>query len=71
MKSTSIDPQKLHAPTDAEIQHAAYLLWVEEGRPEGRDQDHWFAAKELLCHHHGRVLTPRHHGPAAKSAKKA
>lgn len=44
----------LHEPTEAEIQHAAYLLWVEEGQPEGRDLAHWLAAKELLMHHHGR-----------------
>jgi hypothetical protein len=45
---------KAPEPTEAEIQHAAYLLWVEEGRPEGRDLEHWHAAKELLCHRHGR-----------------
>ncbi len=44
----------VHPPTEAEIQHAAYLLWVEAGQPEGRDQEHWFAAKEMLCHRHGR-----------------
>jgi len=41
-------------PTEAEIQHAAYLLWIENGRPEGRDLEHWLEAKELLCHRHGR-----------------
>lgn len=41
-------------PTEAEIQHAAYLLWIEEGRPEGCDLKHWLAAKELLLHRHGR-----------------
>lgn len=41
-------------PTESEIQHAAYMLWVEEGRPEGRDLQHWLAAKEMLCHRHGR-----------------
>jgi hypothetical protein len=46
--------QVLHEPTEQEIQHAAYLLWVENGRPEGRDLEHWFAAKEMLCHRHGR-----------------
>jgi hypothetical protein len=42
------------APTEEEIQHAAYMLWLEEGRPEGHDLDHWLAAKEMLCHRHGR-----------------
>ena len=41
-------------PTEAQIQHAAYLLWIENGRPEGRDLEHWLAAKEMLCHRHGR-----------------
>jgi hypothetical protein len=41
-------------PTEMEIQHAAYLLWIENGRPEGRDLEHWLAAKEMLCHRHGR-----------------
>ena len=41
-------------PTEAEIQHAAYLLWIEQGRPEGYDLEHWMAAKEMLCHRHGR-----------------
>ena len=40
-------------PTETEIQHAAYLLWIEEDRVEGRDLDHWLAAKELLRHRHG------------------
>lgn len=41
-------------PTEAEIQHTAYLLWLENGQPSGRDLEHWFAAKELLRHHHAR-----------------
>lgn len=46
-------------PTEAQIQHAAYLLWIENGRPEGRDLEHWLAAKELLHHRHGRsVIRP-------------
>ena len=44
----------LREPTEAEIQHAAYLLWIENGRPEGCDLDHWLAAREMLCHRHGR-----------------
>lgn len=39
--------------TEEEIQHAAYLIWVEEGRPDGRDLEHWHTARERLGHHHG------------------
>jgi hypothetical protein len=46
-------------PTEAEIQHAAYLIWLEDGRPEGRELEHWLTAKEMLCHRHGRDATTR------------
>ena len=49
--------------TESEIQHAAYLLWIESGRPEGRDREHWLAAKEMLCHRHGRDATTRRRVP--------
>jgi hypothetical protein len=52
MKRKTAGP--LPEPTEAEIQHAAYLLWIESGRPEGCDLEHWLAAKEMLCHRHGR-----------------
>jgi hypothetical protein len=44
-------------PTEQEIQHAAYLLWIENGRPEGRDLEFWLAAREMLTHRHGRDAT--------------
>ena len=50
-------------PTESEIQHAAYLLWIESGRPEGRDREHWLAAKDMLCHRHGRDATTRRRVP--------
>ncbi len=50
-------------PSEAEIQHAAYMLWIEEGRPEGRDLEHWHAAREMLCHRHGRDSKTRRRAP--------
>lgn len=32
---------------DREIRKIAYALWMEEGQPEGRDREHWKAAKEI------------------------
>jgi hypothetical protein len=58
-KTASTTPE----PTEAQIQHAAYLLWVEEGRPEGRDLEHWHAAREMLCHRHGRDAHTRRPAP--------
>jgi hypothetical protein len=42
-------------PTEAEIQHQAYLLWVEGGCRSGHELDDWLAARELLLHHRGRA----------------
>lgn len=43
-----------HEPSEAEIQKAAYHIWLESGCQQGRELEHWLAAKELLKHHHGR-----------------
>jgi hypothetical protein len=31
--------------TDGKVRERAYLIWVDEGRPDGRDIDHWLRAK--------------------------
>jgi hypothetical protein len=59
LKKISLTPE----PTEAEIQHAAYLIWIEDGRPEGRDLEHWMTAKEMLCHRHGRDAKTRQRVP--------
>ncbi len=32
------------SPSDEEVARAAYALWEREGRPRGRDQEHWYKA---------------------------
>ena len=27
------------------VRERAYQIWIEEGRPEGRDREHWFRAE--------------------------
>ena len=58
-----ITAPKTPEPSEAEIQHAAYMLWIEHGRAEGRDLEHWNAAKEMLCHRHGRDANTRGRAP--------
>lgn len=52
-------------PSEAEIEQAAYFIWVESGRPDGRELEHWLAAKEQLSRrsvrpgaHKRRAATP-------------
>lgn len=45
---------------DAQIRETAYLLWLDEGQPQGCDQEHWLKAID--------ALTPAQ--PKAKPARK-
>lgn len=56
----------LAGPTETEIQHAAYLLWIEEGRPEGRDLAHWLAAQHRLRRPGGTTAERRAGSPAGR-----
>lgn len=35
--------------TEQLIREIAHRLWVEEGQPEGRADDHWFKALEIAA----------------------
>ena len=37
-----------NGPKDDQIRERAYLIWVNEGRPHGRELDHWLRAKREL-----------------------
>ena len=43
--------------TQREIRKIAYDLWLKDGQPEGRDREHWEAAKEIWAYRsHNHVL---------------
>jgi hypothetical protein len=35
-------------PDEAQIRETAYLFWLDEGQPVGRDQEHWLKAIDAL-----------------------
>jgi hypothetical protein len=35
-------------PTDAQVAEEAYLLWLSEGQPVGRDVEHWLLAEQIV-----------------------
>lgn len=39
----------MEANRDDKIRARAYQLWEEEGRPEGRAEQHWYTAQENLA----------------------
>ena len=30
------------------VREQAYLIWLDEGRPEGRDKEHWERAEQII-----------------------
>ena len=42
-------------PTTEEIRAAAHYLWEQDGRPEGRDLEHWLKAEALLRQNRGPI----------------
>lgn len=51
--------QTILQPTTKQIAVCAYLIWKKEGRPLGRDMQHWLQAEKQLqvdCVHAGGVL---------------
>jgi hypothetical protein len=40
--------QRVSQPTSEQIARAAYLVWEQEGRPQGRDMAHWLQAELQL-----------------------
>jgi hypothetical protein len=44
---------------EEDIRQCAYYLWLEAGRPVGRDQEFWHAGRERLRH------SPHYHRPPA------
>ena len=39
-------PQQI--PSEAHIREAAYQIWLNEGQPNGCDEDHWLKAIDAL-----------------------
>lgn len=59
-----------------EVQFRSYLIWEKEGRPFGRDQEHWFRAQAELAEEAATIMakTPakrRATTPKASASKTA
>lgn len=46
--SVPVPSQTRALPLREEVEHRAYEIWESEGRPEGREVDHWLAAERQL-----------------------
>ncbi|UJW87223.1 DUF2934 domain-containing protein [Devosia sp. SL43] len=43
----------MHSINDDDIRDRAYALWVEQGSPEGREQEFWYQAERELSEEGG------------------
>ena len=67
-KATKPTPQSPAAspaasePTCDEIASLAHAIWEQEGRPEGREVDHWLSAERQLRERRARSTPPAEAG---------
>lgn len=64
-------------PDEDTIRHRAYAIWEREGRPHGRDRDHWLQAQweltgeQAAASHPADEILPLKPKPTPKKARKA
>lgn len=57
-------------PDESAVREAAYFLWLENGQPQGQDQDHWLQAMaDLTAKNAKKAKAPAK--PRKAAAKKA
>ena len=44
--------------SDEQVRELAYQIWEEEGRPEGRDMEHYFRASRMLEERAAQAVAP-------------
>ena len=54
---------------EAQARETAYFLWLDEGQPQGRDQDHWLTAVNALTTPQPKVKKPAKTAPKPRAAK--
>src|SRR5688500_18587441 len=54
---------------DLWIRERAYWLWEEEGRPEGRELDHWYRARDEIAGRATAITTRAEAASASQTAK--
>ena len=56
---------------EAQIRETAYLFWLDEGQPHGRDEEHWLKAIDALSPATPKKARKAPAKPAATKAKTA
>ena len=47
-KANAVRPQTTSNPRPEQIALLAYHIWEQEGRPAGREQEHWLQAESQM-----------------------
>jgi hypothetical protein len=50
------------------VRERAFQIWIEEGKPQGRDKDHWQRAQQELAAHESPPLQPEPIGQIKSAA---
>jgi hypothetical protein len=46
--AVAVSPEPVPGPSYEEIAARAYVLWLSQGRPDGRERENWIEAEEQL-----------------------
>ncbi len=65
-EETETSPPEFDAERDERIRKRAYQLWEEDGAPEGRAEEYWHRARELIDQE-AQASPPRQAAGKAKS----
>ncbi|MEZ5839355.1 MAG: DUF2934 domain-containing protein [Hyphomicrobiales bacterium] len=57
----------MSAITEDDVRSAAYLIWLDEGCPDGRSEEHWHMAEAMI----EKAAKPKRKRAPAKPRKKA
>ena len=56
---------------DEQIRETAYLFWLDDGQPNGRDEEHWFRAVDALTKPTPKAKAPKRAAAKPRTAKPA
>jgi len=59
MNSGVLDAGIFDGDLDQRIREKAFHLWLEQGKPDGRAEDNWKLARELVAIEDGQMATTR------------
>jgi hypothetical protein len=56
---------------EQQIRELAYLIWEEEGRPEGKHLEHYFRAEQIILQRQPKVISAKPKASKPRASRRA